>query len=78
MKGKMRSRHLSLWVTKLPKLSPEQRAGDHPSEGDVAWNDDPVVNPEFQALEPSGVQAKAADEGRDGDEAAAEGTQPIG
>ena len=77
MKGKMRCRHLSLWVTKLPKLNPEQRAGDHSNEGHVAWNDYPVVDTEIHALNPSGVQTKAADDGRDGDKAAAEGTQPF-
>ena len=73
----MRRRHPSLWVSELPKLNPEQRAGDHSYEGQVARNDHPVVDAEFHALHPSGVQTEAADDGCDADEAAAEGTQPI-
>ena len=78
MKGEMRGRCLTLRVSELPTLNAEQRAGDHSYEGHVAWNDHPVVDAELYALNTSGVQTEAAGYGRDGDEAAAEGTQPFG
>lgn len=65
VKGKMRRRHPSLWVSELP------------NEGQVARNDHPVIDPEFYALHPSRVQTEATDDGCDADEAAAEGTQPF-
>lgn len=77
MKGEMRCRHLGLWVSELPQLNAEQGAGDHSNEGHVAWNDHPVVDTEFHTLNLSGVQTKTANDGRDGDKAAAEGTQPL-
>lgn len=73
----MRRRHPSLWVSELPKLNPEQRAGDHSYEGQVARNGHPVIDAEFYALHPSRVQTEATDDGCDADEAAAEGTQPF-
>ena len=79
VKGKkMRHHRPTRRVSELPKLNAEQRAGDHSYKGYEARDDDPVVNAEFHALDPSGVQTEAADDGRDGDETAAESTQASG